>query len=69
MKKVILVGLAGFVLGVIIGCFFSPNRYELSYAPRQNLGLYGCFKIDTLTGKVWRYNPEKATFYLTSTEF
>jgi hypothetical protein len=47
MKKLITVGFICFVLGGLAGSYFSPNRYKL-----QDTSVL----IDTLAGRVWRYD-------------
>jgi hypothetical protein len=58
-KSLIVVGLACFVLGILVGCFFSPDRYKLYFKPSPG---FVCFKIDTVTGKVWEYNVDYCYF-------
>jgi hypothetical protein len=62
MKKLIIVGFACFILGILLGCFFSPIRYKM-YSETLGPGHVGAiFKMDTLTGTVWRYNAETSAF-------
>jgi hypothetical protein len=65
MKKLIIVGFICFVLGICLGYFFSPNRYKI-YSETLGSGSVGTryyiFKMDTLTGTVWRLDPEKSEF-------
>jgi len=43
-----------FILGVIFGFFVSPSRYKIESNGR--------IKLDTITGRVWIYNSEKAAY-------
>lgn len=57
-KKSIVFCVICFFLGVLVCYFFFPCRYKLYFAP----GGHACFKLDTINGKVWRY--EEAGFVL-----
>lgn len=55
-KKILAVFAAGFIIGIAVTLFFQPARYKLYNSGRMT------FRMDTLTGKVWLYRPDRKEF-------
>lgn len=48
-----------FASGAVFWNYFRPDRYRLMSLEYRAHGWKNTFKIDTITGKIWKYNVDK----------